>query len=112
MTSAPDSRLYVGVRRRDHVSVVRVDEGQTPVELPARFDLRNHSPDGFEWGYSGSGPAQLALAIVADATGDNDQAQLLYQDFKDAVVAHLDHDGWEIDAGWVKLRLLEIMGEC
>jgi hypothetical protein len=24
---------------------------------------RNHSPDGFAWGYGGSGPAQLALAI-------------------------------------------------
>ncbi|GAJ01677.1 unnamed protein product, partial [marine sediment metagenome] len=22
----------------------------------------NHSPDGFSWGYEGSGPAQLALA--------------------------------------------------
>jgi len=25
--------------------------------------VRNHSPDGFAWGYGGSGPAQLALAI-------------------------------------------------
>lgn len=24
---------------------------------------RNHSPDGFAWGYGGSGPAQLALAL-------------------------------------------------
>lgn len=24
----------------------------------------NHSPDGFNWGYGGSGPAQLALAIL------------------------------------------------
>lgn len=23
----------------------------------------NHSPDGFAWGYGGSGPAQLALAL-------------------------------------------------
>ena len=23
----------------------------------------NHSPDGFNWGYNGSGPAQLALAV-------------------------------------------------
>jgi len=23
----------------------------------------NHSPDGFNWGYAGSGPAQLALAV-------------------------------------------------
>ncbi|MDI6857213.1 MAG: DUF6166 domain-containing protein [Dehalococcoidia bacterium] len=25
-----------------------------------------HSPDGVEWGYAGSGPADLALAILAD----------------------------------------------
>ena len=30
--------------------------------LDPRFDLWNHSPTGFEWGYGGSGPAQLALA--------------------------------------------------
>lgn len=27
-------------------------------------EMRNHSPDGFNWGYGGSGPAQLALAIM------------------------------------------------
>jgi hypothetical protein len=26
--------------------------------------VMNHSPDGFNWGYCGSGPAQLALAIT------------------------------------------------
>lgn len=26
--------------------------------------VRNHSPTGFLWGYAGSGPAQLALAIL------------------------------------------------
>lgn len=34
--------------------------------LRPRHDLFNHSPDGFAWGYGGSGPAQLALAILAD----------------------------------------------
>lgn len=29
-----------------------------------------HSPDGFEWGYPGSGPADLALSILADALGE------------------------------------------
>ena len=28
-----------------------------------------HSPTGFEWGFSGSGPAQLALALLLDHTG-------------------------------------------
>jgi hypothetical protein len=44
--------------------------------------LRNHSPDGFNWGYGGSGPAQTALAILLDATGDEKVAQYHYQQFK------------------------------
>ena len=38
--------------------------------LPARLDLARHSPTGFECGYMGSGPSQLAVAIVADLFGD------------------------------------------
>ena len=41
-----------------------------------------HSPTGFEWGYVGSGPAQLSLALLADALGDDERAQDLYQQFK------------------------------
>lgn len=42
--------------------------------LPPRRDLKNHSPDGFEWGYEGSGPAQLALALCVDALGGNQKS--------------------------------------
>ncbi|MBI3408191.1 MAG: hypothetical protein HY040_07530 [Planctomycetes bacterium] len=64
--------------------------------LDPRQDLRNHSPTGYEWGYSGSGPAQLALALLADALGDDEKAQRHYQDFKFKVVARLPHDRWEL----------------
>ncbi len=43
--------------------VVVGDDGQERT-LPGRQDLFDHSPDGFMWGYSGSGPAQLSLAIL------------------------------------------------
>lgn len=46
---------------------------------------RNHSPDGFNWGYGGSGPAQLALAIVLKLRGKSDG----YQDFKFKFIAGL-----------------------
>jgi hypothetical protein len=49
--------------------------------------LRNHSPDGFEMGSSGSGSAQLALAPLADHIGDDKRALAFYQDFKFALVA-------------------------
>jgi hypothetical protein len=60
--------------------------------LDPRFDLRYHSPDGFAWGYCGSGPAQLALALLADATGDDEIAQRYYQDFKEEVIAKIEPD--------------------
>ena len=45
----------------------------------------NHSPDGFNWGYPGSGPAQLALAIMLKLTGKLNG----YQSFKWDVIARL-----------------------
>ncbi len=55
--------------------------------LRLRLDLRDHSPTGFEWGYGGSGPAQLALALLADACEDPATAVRHYQEFKREVVA-------------------------
>jgi hypothetical protein len=49
---------------------------------------RNHSPDGFNWGYAGSGPAQLALAIMLKATKKPDA----YQDLKFRVIAALQQN--------------------
>jgi len=59
--------------------------------------VRNHSPTGFNWGYGGSGPAQLALAIMLELAPG--AATMLYQDFKREVVA-----AWKIDEDfWVPL---------
>jgi hypothetical protein len=84
-------KRYQGSRQR-HVPEVTVDGCQ----LDPRLDLWNHSPTGFEWGYGGSGPAQLALAILADHTGDDDEAVTLHQDFNRLVVAQLPFRRWEI----------------
>src|SRR4051812_34392408 len=78
-------RTYRG-RRVDHVCSVDVNG----VPLNPRFDLRNHSPDGFNWGYGGSGPAQLSLALLADATGEPDTATRLYQEFKRRHIAGIE----------------------
>jgi hypothetical protein len=64
-------------------------------ELRLRLDLRNHSPTGFEWGYGGSGPAQLALAVCAEAVGD-ERAMRVYMSFKDQVVARLPRPSWDL----------------
>src|SRR5947207_11574264 len=67
-----------------------------------------HSPNGFSWGYGGSGPADLALAILADAFRERPTRSAasafrkrdlrclqLYQDFKWQFVARWG-DEWEI----------------
>lgn len=53
--------------------------------------LYNHSPDGFAWGYGGSGPAQLALALLLQFT-DKKFAIDNYQDFKAEVLANKPAD--------------------
>lgn len=96
-------KVYLGLsesKRWAHVGNVWVmtfeggGQAMMPLELDPRFDLRNHSPDGFAWGYGGSGPAQLALAILADAV-DATAAEKYYQEFKADVIAPLSQDfGW------------------
>jgi hypothetical protein len=85
----PHTSAYVGMRINGSVQVYVHHSDGCFTPLKPRYDLRNHSPDGFEWGYAGSGPAQLALAILADALDDDVCAARLHQVFKTAVVANL-----------------------
>ena len=98
------TKVYEGHRNADGELTVTVN-GQA---LDPRFDLRNHSPDGFAWGYGGSGPAQLALAILADHFGDDEQALAHYQDFKWKVVAGLPRDGWSLTSDQIQEALASL----
>jgi hypothetical protein len=73
--------------------------------LNPRLDLRSHSPDGFSWGYGGSGPAQLALALAADVLGDDDRAQDIYQRLKFKLIGSLPEEGWSLS----EKRLREVI---
>src|SRR5262245_36525605 len=88
---------YIGERTADGCEVNVIDEAAgSRYPLNPRHDLRNHSPDGFNWGYGGSGPAQLALALLAGVLGDDEKAQRYYQDFKFRVIGRLDGDRFEL----------------
>ena len=91
-------RHYVGERTPEGctVEVIDRDNANGGYQLNARFDLANKSPTGFEFGYSGSGPAQLALDLLADALGDDERALRHYQKFKVKVIAPLEGDSWEM----------------
>lgn len=77
--------------------------------LDPRFDLKRLSPAGFEWTYEGNGPAQLALALLADHLGDDARALALYQPFMRTVVADLDNS-WELISADIDAALEAIGG--
>lgn len=83
------STRYKGIARPSGGGCTVTFEGEV---LHPRHDLRNHSPEGFQWGYAGSGPAQLALAILAHHTRDDDKAVKHYQRFKFDVLARWPGD--------------------
>ncbi len=106
-----DIRIYTGERQKDGTNLVTVTVTEDAArdstrELAPRLDIWNHSPTGLEWGYPGSGPAQLALAILADLTGDDAYANCQHQSFKADVTSRIRGDRWTIigeDAmGWVR----------
>jgi hypothetical protein len=72
---------------------------------PLRHLVR-HSPTGFEFGYAGSGPSDLARSIVGDLLNDPDPHPGLYQVVKDTFLVDLDGDGPHRLAGDHVLQLL------
>ncbi len=58
--------------------------------------VERHSPDGFQWGYGGSGPADLALSILIHFCKKRDLlpevAEKYYQEFKFAFIVPADNE--------------------
>jgi hypothetical protein len=86
----PMTRVYSGKREADGTTLVSVDDH--PLD-PAR--LGSGTVTAFDWGYEGrGGPAQLALAMLADHFGDHEKARRLYQEFTRLVIRQLPREGW------------------
>jgi len=103
-------KFYVGERTNQGCEVMVLDAGHAGggYLLDPRLDLRNHSPTGFSWGYSGSGPAQLSLALLADALGDDRKAQEHYQEFKRRIIAPLEDNHFELSAEDIRQTVAHI----
>ena len=67
----------------EDVVLWRTAEGEARASVP---HAPQHSPTGIEWGYGGSGPADLARSVLL-ALVDAPTADTLYQRFKHEVVA-------------------------
>lgn len=90
------------------------------IETNVPHRVIEHSPTGYEWGYHGSGPADLALNILESALramGHDGQRQecwrgscyrlawTLHQDFKREFIVTLPHEGdviyWPALRAWI-----------
>jgi hypothetical protein len=95
-------RIYRGKRIDDDLVVtveVLGSQGQTLSTYRLTADvslrLRRLCPAGFNWGFEGVGPHQLALALMIDATNSIKFALRTYQQFAAEFVARW-FDEWSI----------------
>lgn len=90
----------------------------------------HHSPTGFEWGYSGSGPADLALNVVHFFVEQMDLAETsqeqmvecfegevsrlawdLHQPFQEEVIAEIGEEGTRLSANEIRQWIIETVYE-
>jgi hypothetical protein len=83
--------------------VCRRDADGIHTNVPRRITY--HSPDGFEWGYGGSGPSDFALNILSIFLGQ-EKAWQYHQDFKWKFISTLPREGGTIRQAdilsWIK----------
>lgn len=108
-SNTAENALYVGTRTQSGPSVV-VQTLHDKTALQPRLDLVRHSPAGFDWANgAASGSAQLALALLAHASGDDRFALENYQVFNHEIVRRLARFRWELSATQV-LQMLRFVG--
>ncbi len=95
-------KVYLGNRTLDGLEVT-VDSAP----LDPRTDVKAVSQNGYEWGYAGPEPAQLALAILCDHYGDTDKALKDYPIFMEAIVSNFNNE-WEMSSEDIDIALENI----
>ena len=105
---AGSNAKYIGFRTTSGAHVV-VQTAEGSANLQPRSDLIRHSPVGFDWGRSGSGQAQLALALLAHVSGDDAFALEYYQLFQHEIIARFPKHRFEITSSQA-LQMLAFVG--
>jgi hypothetical protein len=82
-----DMKIYTGDRTIDGVKVL-VDGHP----LPNCSEIQCFSTMGFEWGYEGAEPRQLAFALLVDYSGSAETARQHCEPFMRIVVANFDNE--------------------
>lgn len=84
-------KVYHG-RQTEHGCAVDVEQNGEVCLLHPRDDVRSHSKEGFEWGSSSPGAAQLALALAVDVLRDKGRALKVYRRLESELIASLSPD--------------------
>lgn len=76
----------------------RGDELVLAMPRLSRRELR-HSPDGFQFGYSGSGPTELARAILVYLYPEDDRVRhpRCYRSFRDTFLSRIKVDSFSLE---------------
>jgi len=90
------AKVYSGIRTKGLRSGVMISVGTSMTDIHGLRHIVRHSPTGMEWGYAGSGPADLALSILVDVFGRAELADLYYMEFKFEYVAAWLDDEWVV----------------
>jgi hypothetical protein len=108
-------------RTMDIICKREIIDGETRLLFNIPQTVIHHSPDGFEWGYGGSGPADFALNILQLFVPDDGREPIKcfngecsqfawrhHQDFKREFISTLDRDGGVIEGDdiryWIAAR--------
>ena len=67
------------------------------VELPLRYDIFAESKNGFDWGYTGSAPKQLAFSILCQVSNENIAKSNAIQ-FSNEIIKTLNSRDWILNA--------------
>jgi Family of unknown function (DUF6166) len=98
-----------------------VDKNNVPFDVGPSLEVRMHSPTGFAWGFEGSGPAQLSLAILLEELVPLGFSVIgvcaYYQDYKREVIARLAPDkAWRLTSAdvvkWFMAKIQNGLSDC
>ncbi len=93
-----NEKAYIGEEKisSNGAGSIIVMDYKTGENLYRLKHIIRHSPDGMNWGYSGSGPADASLSILIDCVGV-ELAEKYYQKFKTDIIANLPYTEWVLE---------------
>ncbi len=121
-------KFYKGERKENGVIVqVALPKKERDPWFKPLTHVSYHSPDGCEWGYGGSGPSDLSLAILTDwfeedplkvqtyartGQGDPSSAVHFHRQFTNKFIIGLPKNTWRITDEEIKTWFLEVGALC